>query len=97
MHLKPSDHFHHVLENVMKLTLRACAAGSSSSCGLVLAGDVLHAGDLCCLNCAVKHCYNAVWYILSWSDCFADRLLLPAIVPKPSRMRVSICSRHVLT
>ena len=70
----------------MKLTLRACAAsvGRSSIGDLVLAGDVLRAGDLCCLSCAVKHCHKAVWYILSCSDCFADCLLSPAIAPKPS-------------
>jgi len=70
----------------MKLTLRACAAsvGRSSIGDLVLARDVLHAGDLCCLSCAVKHCHKAVWYILSCSDCITDCLLSPAIAPKSS-------------
>lgn len=58
--------------------------GSSSVHDLVLAGDVLHAGDLSCLSCAVKHCHKAVWYILSCSDCLANRLLFPAVVPKSS-------------
>lgn len=61
----------------MKLTVRACAAGvGSSSIGdLILARDVLRAGDLCCLS----YCHKAVWYILSCSDCFTDCLLSPAI------------------
>ncbi len=34
--------------------------GIGSIGDLVLAGDVLRAGALCCLSCAVKHCYKAV-------------------------------------